>query len=148
VRRFLFKQEKILKLRENREKETELELGKAVGILSALEQRIKQVAEAKIEAFQSRFSTRNDFIQIRNYDLYILRLDQTKEALLAAAARAELEVERVKLIYLEASRERKIMSKLKERQEKEYRKAMRLEEIKSIDDLSGGVSARKIAAGQ
>jgi len=84
---------------------------------------------------------------MRNYDLYILRLDQTKEALLAAAARAELEVEKARLIFLEASRERKIMSKLKERQEKEYRRTMRLEEIKVIDDLSGGVSARKIAVG-
>lgn len=148
MRRFHFKQEKILKLRENREKETELELGKAVGILSALEQRIKQVAEEKTEASKSRYSARSDFTQMRNYDLYILRLDQTKEALLAAAARAELEVEKARLIYLEASRERKVMSKLKERQEKEYRRTMRLEEIKIIDDLSGGVSARKIAAGQ
>jgi len=147
VKRFNFKPEKILKLRENRERETEIELGKAVGALSALELRIKQTAEAKAAAAQNRFSVRNNFNVIRNYDFYILRLDQTKEALLEAAARAELEVENARQIYLEASRERKIISKLKERQEQEHRRAANLEEIKAIDDITGGLSARKAAAG-
>jgi flagellar FliJ protein len=147
VRRFNFKLEKILKLRENREREAELELGKAVGVLSALELRIKNIALEKMQAAEHRFSGGNDFYTIRSYDLYILRLDQTKDALLEAAARAELEVEKARAIYLEASRDRKVISKLKERQEKEYRRAMNLEEIKLIDDLSGGVVARRIAAG-
>jgi len=147
VKRFNFKPEKILKLRENRERETEIELGKAVGELSALELRIKQTAEAKAAAAQNRFSARNNFNVMRNYDFYILRLDQTKEALLEAAARAELEVEKARQVYLEASRDRKIISKLKERQEHEYRRAMNLEEIKAIDDITGGLSARKAAVG-
>lgn len=143
MRRFNFKPEKILKLRENRERETEIELGKAVGALSALELRIKQVAEVKAAAAQNRFSAHHDFTVMLNYDLYILRLDQTKEALLEAAARAELEVENARKIYLEASRDRKVISKLKERQEREYRRAVNLEEIKSIDDITSGLSARK-----
>jgi len=146
VRRFNFKLEKILKLRENREHETELELGKAIGALSALELRIKQVAEETAAAVQNRFSSR-DFTQIRNYELYILRLDQTKESLLKAAALAELEVEKKREIYLEASRDRKVISKLKERQEQEYRHAAKLEEIKTIDDISSGSAARKAASG-
>jgi flagellar FliJ protein len=147
MKRFSFKPEKILKLRENREKETEIELGKAVGVLSALELRIKQTAEARIAAAQNRFSDPHDFTVMRNYDLYILRLDQTKETLLEAAARAELEVEKARQIYLEASRDRKVISSLKERQEREYRRAVNLEEIKAIDDITGGLSARKAAAG-
>ena len=146
MKRFNFKLEKILKLRENRERETELELGKAVGVLAALENRIKNIAAEKTEAFGSRFSQGADFITMRNYDLYILRLDQTKDALMEAAARAELDVEKARGIYLEASRDRKVISKLRERQEKEYRRAMNLEEIKTIDDLSGGAIARKAAA--
>jgi flagellar FliJ protein len=147
VKRFNFKPEKILKLRENRERETEIELGKAVGALSALELRIKQTAEAKAAAAQNRFSVQNDFTVMRNYDLYILRLEQTKEALLEAAARAELEVEKARQTYLEASRDRKVISNLKERQEREYRRAANLEEIKTIDDITGGLSERKAAAG-
>jgi len=147
MRRFNFKLEKILRLRENREHEAELELGKAVGVLSALEMRIRQVVEEQADAIQDRFASRNDFSQMRSYELYILRLEQTKANLFEEAARAELEVEKAREIYLEASRDRKVISKLKERQEKEYRRTANLEEIKTIDDLSGGAAARKAAAG-
>ena len=147
MRRFNFKLEKVLKLRESRERETELELGKAVGVLSALELRIKNIALEKTAAAQNRFIKGANFTEMRNVDLFMLRLDQTKDALLQAAARAELEVEKAREIYLETSRDRKIISKLKERQEKEYRRAVNLEEIKIIDDLSGGIAARKAAVG-
>ena len=144
MRRFNFKLEKVLRLRENREQETKLELGKAIGVLSALELRIKNIALEKIAASQNRFSS--NFFEIHSMDLYILRLDQTKEILLKEAALAELEVEKARTIYLEASRDRKIISKLKERQEQEYRHNMNLEEIKAIDDISSGIAARKAVA--
>ena len=146
MRRFNFKLEKVLRLRENREQETKLELGKAIGVLSALELRIKNIALEKIAASQNRFSSNISFFEMRSIDLYILRLDQTKEKLLKEAALAELEVEKARTIYLEASRDRKIISKLKERQEQEYRHNMNLEEIKAIDDISGGIAARKAVA--
>ena len=145
MRRFNFKLEKILKLRLNRERETEIELGKRVGILAALELRIKNIAEEKVQAAKNRFS--GSFSQIRSYEFYILRLDQTRDSLLKEAALAELEVEKAREIYLEASRDRKILSKLKERQEKEYRRSVNLEEIKIIDDLSSGRVARRAVAG-
>jgi len=145
VKRFNFKLEKILKLRENRERETEIELGKAVGILAAIETQIKNVAREKVLAAQYRFS--GNFNQMRSYEFYIQRLDQTKDTLLEKAALAELEVERARVIYLEASRDRKIFTKLKERQEREYRRKVSLEEIKITDDLSGGRTAREAAAG-
>jgi flagellar FliJ protein len=141
MRRFQFELEKILKLRESREKETEIELGKAIGVLSALELRIKNIALEKIEAAKNRFS--GSINDMRSYELYILRLDQTRDTLLEAAAKAELEVEKAREIYLEASRDRKIISKLKERREKEYRRRVNLEEIKIIDDLASGRTARK-----
>ena len=146
MRRFNFKLEKVLRLRENREQETKLELGKAIGVLSALELRIKNIALEIMTASQNRFSSKISFFEMRSIDLYILRLDQTKEKLLKEAALAELEVEKARTIYLDASRDRKIISKLKERQEKEYRHSMNLEEIKAIDDISGGIAARKAVA--
>ena len=147
MRSFKFKLEKILKLRENRERETELELGRAVGALSALENRIRAAAEEKVRAAGNRFGLGRDFNETRSYDLYIMRLDQTKDALLEAAARAELEVERTRGIYLEASRDRKVIDKIRERREKEYHRSALLEETKTIDDISGGRAARKAAAG-
>ena len=140
MKRFNFKLEKVLKLRENRERETEIELGKAVGILAAIETRIKNTAQEKVQAAQYRFS--GSFNQMRSYEYYIQRLDQTRDMLLEKAALAELEVERTRAIYLVASRDRKIFTKLKERQEREYRRNVSLEEIKIIDDISSGRAAR------
>jgi flagellar FliJ protein len=144
LRRFNFKLEKILKLRENRERETEIELGKAIGILSAIENKIKNVAEEKAVAVKNRFS--GNFNQMRAYEFYIQRLDKTRDTLLLAAAEAELEVEKAREIYLEASRDRKVFTNLKERKEKEYRHKVNLEEIKMIDDISGIRTAREALA--
>jgi flagellar FliJ protein len=136
--------EKILKLRLNREHETEIELGRAIGALAALELRIKNTAEEKVRAAKNRFSQSRSVNEMRSYEFYILRLDQTRDTLLEAAAMAELEVEKARAVYLEASRERKIIDKLKERQEEEYRKVILAEEIRIVDDISGGSASRKI----
>jgi flagellar FliJ protein len=143
MRSFRFDLEKVLKLRLNREQETEIELGKAIGALSALERRIKNVAEEKVLAAKNRFAKNRSANEMLSYEVYILRLDQTKDALLTAAAKADLEVEKAREIYIEASRDRKIIDKLKERRQKEYHKAMLLDEVKMLDDISGGAAARK-----
>ena len=145
MKQFNFKLEKILKLRENRERETEIELGKAVGVLAAIETQIKNTAREKVLAAQYRFS--GNFNQMRSYEFYIQRLDQTRDMLLEKAALAELEVTRMRAIYLEASRDRKIFTKLKERQEREYRRNVYLEEIKITDDINSGRAAREAVAG-
>ncbi|MDR1143244.1 MAG: flagellar export protein FliJ, partial [Spirochaetaceae bacterium] len=86
MKRFVFKLEKILALRLNRERETEVELGRAVGALSALENRIKRVAEEKVLAAENRFDKTHGAGDIRSYENYILRLDKTRDTLLTAAA--------------------------------------------------------------
>jgi flagellar FliJ protein len=143
VKRFHFELEKILALRLNREHETELELGKAIGALAELENRIKRIAEERIIAAAGRFTKSRGAAEILSYDNYILRLDKTKDALVEAAAKAELAVEAARAVYLEASRERKVLDKLKERRRREYHKYILAEEVKMLDDISGGRVARK-----
>jgi flagellar FliJ protein len=143
LKSFAFKLEKILNLRLNRERETEIELGRTIGALTVLEIRIKNTAEEKVKAAKDRFAQNRSVNEMRSYEFYILRLDQTKETLLEAAAMAELEVEKARAVYIEASRERKILDKLKEKRQKEYYKAMLAEDEKILDDISGGTAARK-----
>jgi flagellar FliJ protein len=143
VKRFHFDLEKILALRLNREHETELELGKAIGTLAELENRIKRVAEERVIAAAGRFGKTRGATEILSYDNYILRLDKTKDALVEAAAKAELIVETARTAYLEASRDRKVLDKLKERRQKEHHKYILAEEVKMLDDISGGSAARK-----
>ena len=59
---------------------------------------------------------------MQDWDNYILRLEQEAERLAEEAAQAELVVEEKRNLYIEASRELKVMENLKEKQEKEYRK--------------------------
>jgi flagellar FliJ protein len=56
---------------------------------------------------------------MHSYELYILRLDKTRDRLPEAAAQAELKIAEARERYLEASRNRKV-----------------------LDDISGGSPAR------
>ncbi|MDR2739089.1 MAG: flagellar export protein FliJ [Treponema sp.] len=136
MKRFRFDLQQVLELREYAEREAEIELGKAVGALNLIEQHIASVAEARYHAAAERFAPENGFEKIQSYDRYILRLDQTRDKLLMDAARAELVVAEKRDLYLEASRERKILDKIKERRQEEYRKFIRAEENKELDDIA------------
>jgi flagellar FliJ protein len=135
VKAFHFKLQKILKLRRYREHETEIELGRAMGELAAIEERVKKIAREKAAAAGGRFGAGKGAGEIITFDNYILRLDRNKGLLLEAAAKQELVVEKAREIYLEASRERKIIDKLKERREAECRKNSLREETKVLDDI-------------
>jgi flagellar FliJ protein len=134
MRRFNFSLEKVLELRKYGEQETKIALGRAVGELTAIENQLKELALQRLKAGEERFSPANDAFAVRNYEFYIQRLDHTKEELLEAAAKARLKVEEARELYLEASRRRKVLDKLKEKRAGEYRKEMFAVETKLIDD--------------
>jgi flagellar FliJ protein len=135
MKRFKFDLEKILEIRAYREREAEIELGRAVGVLAALEQEIKSVAASRSRAASGRFASGNGSGGIRQYDLYIRRLDAERDRLLGEAAEAELKAETARQVFIEASRERKILDKLKEKRRREYREELLAEEAKTMDDL-------------
>ena len=135
MKKFSFNLEKVLSLRKFREQETEIALGRAIGALSEIENNIRSVAE---ERFRAGDQYSGNAAMLRSYMLYVNRLDGKKEQLLAEAAQAEIKVEQARAVYIEASRERKVMDKLKEKREGEYRKTVFAEETKMLDDLSSG----------
>jgi flagellar FliJ protein len=147
MKRFAFNLEKVLELRKYREREREIELGRAVGALTEIEHRIKALGLEKNRAARRQFEPEHTASVIINYELYLRRLDGEVEGLIVRAAEAELEVEKARALYLEASRERKVLDKLKEKRERDYRKAAEREETKTLDDISGGAPARKILTG-
>jgi len=147
VRRFRFDLEKVLELRSFREREAEMELGRSVGELAVIEQKIMNIATERITIAAERFAGSRSAAEIRNSELYLIRLDRTRDALLEAAAKAELVVENKREAFNEASRERKVMEKLKDKRKGEYRKETMLDEINTLDDLSGGNVARHTVSG-
>jgi flagellar FliJ protein len=145
VRRFKFELEKVLDIRAYREQEARIALGRAVGVLSALERDLRNLAEERLRAASERFAPGNRGADMLASELYIRRLDGAKEKLLAQAAQAELRVAEAREAFFEASRERKVLDKLKERRRREYHAYLLGEEAKTLDDISGGAAARKRA---
>lgn len=143
MKRFRFSLDKLLELRQYYEREAELALAKAMGELQEIQNRLQKLAEERAAAAQERFKPGRTVAQIQATDMYILRLDKTKEALLEAAARAELIVAEKRQAFIDASRDRKVLDKLKEKRHKEYKYQLSLEEIKTVDDISSGSRARK-----
>ncbi|MFP3088780.1 flagellar export protein FliJ [Treponema sp. TIM-1] len=146
MKRFRFKLEKALDLRLHRERETKIALGKAVGTLSFIEHNLEALARERLNAGEERFSPAYGTADILVHDLYIRRLEETQDRLLQEATAAELKVEEARDEYLEASRDRKVLDKIREKRWQEYKKAREDEAIKNLDDISGGVSARKMTA--
>ena len=135
MRKFSFNLEKVLTLRKYREQETEIELGRAIGVLTGIEQNIQFVTE---ERFRAGVHYSGNSAMLRSYLLYADRLDREKAQLIVDAMKAEEKVEEARGIYIEASRDRKILDKLKEKQEEEYRKFILSEEVKISDDQVAG----------
>lgn len=133
MKAFKFSLEKVLNLRKFREDEAKIELGRAVSVLAEIELKIKNIAEERIRSAAAQFAPENNAHEIQQYMYYLLRLDNTKEQLLNDAAMAELKVEEARNVFIEASRERKVLDKLKEKRLKEYRKSMFAEEAKALE---------------
>lgn len=139
---FAFGLEKVLKLRKYYEDEAKIELGRAVSYLADLERKIEVLAGERVRASAAQFSPGNGAREIQQYAFYIIRLDNIKEELLKETALAEMKVEEAREAFLEASRERKVLDKLKEKRQKEYGKARQNEETGILDDISSGANAR------
>ncbi|HPB65285.1 MAG TPA: flagellar FliJ family protein, partial [Spirochaetales bacterium] len=75
-------------------------------------------------------------------ELYAVRLSQERERLFKSLAAAELEREAARVDYVEATKARRLVTKLREREEAVYYKAVAREETKTMDDLAAGAHAR------
>ena len=139
MRRFKFNLEKILQLRKFKEEEAKIALGHAISVLNAIENQIKETALKQHHAATERF---NNPLEMASWDTYILRLEQEAEKLAEQAARQEIVVEEKRNLYLEAQKDLKALEKLKEKQQKEYRKEMLNYQMNQVDELT---AARRIA---
>ena len=139
MKRFAFALEKVLELRKYYEQEAKVELGRAISVLTEIENNIKTNAHLRSQAASERFSvigaTENGgAISMFDWDNYILRLEQEAQRLAEEAIKAKAVVEEKRNIYLEASRELKVMEKLKEKRQKEYREEVFAAETSERDD--------------
>jgi flagellar FliJ protein len=138
MRRFQFRLERFLELRRWKEREWELALARVLGECLKLE---KRIAEIGAEMGASMFSvfvagTRVDIGAMARRELYVQRLALERERAREKLVEKRKELEKVRARYLEASKERKVLDKLKERRAEEYYERQIDEEFRTIDDLN------------
>ncbi|RKX88491.1 MAG: flagellar export protein FliJ [Spirochaetes bacterium] len=143
MKRFRFNLEKLLELRVYDEKGWEIKLGQIVSKCNTMERRIRGYeSDKKITFF--KFNLKNsgidmlhlseNYLQKLNYEINQseLKLDSYKS-----------EKQKIQAEYIKASNKRKILDKLKSKEELAYYKKQAVEEMKEIDDISIGIALRK-----
>ncbi|MCL2210343.1 MAG: flagellar export protein FliJ [Treponema sp.] len=133
MKKFKFNLEKILQIRKFKEEETKLALGQAISALNKIENEIKVTALMKNNAVRERY---RDPQATQSWEVYILRLEQEAQRMLEQAAQAQLVVEEKRAIYLDALKDYKAMEKLKENEQKAYRKEMLDTQMDEVDELT------------
>jgi len=144
MRKFQFRLERFLELRRWKEREWELKLARAQGECILLENRIRDIGEEIGASRLAQFSDgrRVDVELMARRELYVQRLAVERERAKVTLVEKRREMEKVRAGYLEASRDRKVLDKLKEHRSEEYYDHQLDEEYKAVDDMNSSAAAR------
>lgn len=135
MKRFSFRLEKLLKYREFREREAEINLGKTNAARDAIQLELDDIARKRVRSAADRRQGLSvpDLLAI---EYYITRLDNDRDTLLERLVMANLEVEKAREKYIHATRDRRVLSKLREKKSDEWRKYVSEEEAAVLDDIT------------
>ncbi len=137
MRRFRFRLEPFLRIRTYREKTSELELARAVGTCIALQGHLQDVKkEIQENTACSVGGILLDLSDLQARSAYRTWLEKDLRSTKEQLDRAERERKKKQEQYLSASRDRKILEKLKEKKGEEYYDAQWKEEFKRMDEVT------------
>jgi len=138
VKRFRFRLERLLELRAHRERQALYRLAEAAGHCVRLARRLQETESERGAAYRSAPAAAGalDLGLFAYRERYLAWLEATRRRLSEELARREKERLEVQARYLEASRERKVLEKLKERRAAEHRHEARVEEFNVQDDVA------------
>lgn len=134
MKRFSFKLEKILNLREFSEKQAKEELARVISEANRINLELKEIAEARIISQKNKNNT-FDINSLRSIEFYANRLDLRKEELFEELSATELIIEQKRSLFIEAMKNRKVISMLKEKKEKVWHAETVKEQESIIDDI-------------
>ncbi len=135
MKKFNFALQKVLNLREFDENQAKEELGRVISISNKLQMELQQIAQNRVSsrASSGNVFNANEFLAIENY---VNRLDIRKEEVLEELVQTELLIAEKRKIFAEAMKNRKVISKLKEKQLSEWKKNVLKDEELIIDDIT------------
>ena len=145
MKRFRFALERLLQLRSYKEQEWQARLAAVTGACLRLGNRIKENDGRAAESFaKSCYHERKlDFNLLAAREAYVNRMHLENRGLARELAVKNRERQEVQKNYLAASRDRKVLDKLKERRQLEHYRRERAEEFKVLDEVTSGGGARK-----
>lgn len=135
MKRFSFRLEKLLNYRQFREREAEINLGKANAARDAIQLELDTNALKRVRTAADRHQGLS-VPELLAIEHFISRLDSNREKLLEKLVMADLEVEKAREFYIKATRERRVLSKLREKKTDEWKKYVTEEEAAVLDDIS------------
>ncbi|MCX7786250.1 MAG: flagellar export protein FliJ [Spirochaetes bacterium] len=137
MRRFSFRLEPFLRIRTYREKTAELELAKAVATCVTLQGHIQDVKrELQANTACSIGGILYDFSDLQARNAYRMWLERDLHLTQERLTIAEIERKKKQEQYLSASRDRKVLEKLKERKAEEYYDEQWNEEFNRMDEIA------------
>lgn len=146
MRRFRFRLERFLQLRRYDEREWELKLAEATGKCLRIQQGIADRQRDIVRTVRER-PTELGVVDMHLYhaaEMYMERLDREIADMTDDLVVQETNRRKIQEGYLEASKRRKVLEKLKEKREARHRKEQKKEEFNTLNDLNNNASRSSV----
>lgn len=146
MRTFRFNLEKVLRLRKHTEKDWEIKLGEIVSTCNNVQRKISSLEIERAESFKEFILQKNGLEYLQLAERYFSRIAVEKNSLHKELEELQQRKKKIQEEYLKASREAKVIEKLKERKAEQYYRKQMQEEIKELDDINtqGAVRGRAL----
>ena len=144
MRRFAFKLEKVLEFRRYDEREWELKLAEVTTRLLGVEHEIGQWGHRRASLDQRSVGAGTvDVSFLQSVADYTSLIDERVHRLQTQLVAIEAERDKVRSGYLDASRKRKALTRLKERRSEEYYKDALKDETRTLDEIAGSMMSQR-----
>jgi len=144
MKKFRFNLERLLRIREHEEREWELKLGKAVSECVRLENAIKGCRGEIERVLLTRGDIESREADFFSMELYKRRMNDEIGRRSAELAEAEKHRDEIRESFIEYSKNRKVLSKLKEKREREYYKEQQKIEFNVVDEINNSRAAGRM----
>lgn len=139
MRRFEFNLEKVRRLREHEEHERELELGEITSRCVRSQKEIRRRQEEKQRLLGGRSFATGGLAAYAAAEAYGQRLDREMGELRRELEELERERGEAQQRFMEASRKRKVLEKLKEKKLERHHREQRKEEQRELDEIGSAM---------
>ncbi len=140
MKKFRFRLQVVLEMRENELEQRQMEMAKILAFLNKQEEDLKNIKLAQQRNSEETEELYNmeslDIQQLESHRAYGIKLTVDENNQIIAIANTKAILDKKKIEVREAHKKVEVLKKLKEKQEQEYYKAFLDAEVKEIDDIT------------